>query len=214
MSISMSGWKIVNIIILAILVVGFILYKIEWRDYNIPTNDVLTDAVLKESGSTGAGDNPNDEEALHNLTVASENEIVSTFKSTENLRQLLLDKHLQASELLKTASLIHPKTKADLVSSTRASNSQTGGGGQQSELKPLDSYTSRSNSKVTDRTVFTDLPNHLGNTVLPENPYVCQMTEWQGGGGQLSSLNPLARGTAVPLNPLAVDCLLYTSRCV
>lgn len=158
----MNSLKLVATVIVAVLVVAFLIYKTKWRTNNVTTDDVIG----QESLDAGEGESYDDHRLYgiaDGIDANSENEIVSSYKATEGLRELLLNKHINASDLVKNEYLI-PKGLDFNKACERAKNVETGG-----LLKMMDTETSQPHGKINDKTTFTDMPNFFGvqNNSIP-----------------------------------------------
>lgn len=151
--------KKVATILAVILVVGFLLYRINWDTgrKNAPTNEIVSPEILRTSFTTR--DLETIENVANEICEGSEIEIEHSFKVTEDLRNKLLNNHIKASSLVKYSSLI-PK---DLDYRKDDNGQQVGGNGGDVRLKMMEVDTQVPNSKINERTDFTDLPDFFNN---------------------------------------------------
>ena len=163
----MDSLKLISILIFVSLIAGFLMYKTKWKDYNIDTQDYLPQHMAS-TNDLALDNQQNDyfDKISMDILSNTDNEIHSSYRDTENLRDMLLNNHLNASDLVKTSHLIPkdlnftnlPGTSANLptVNFTKSNK-------EQNILKIMDTNTTQSHSKISDKATFTNLPNFFGN---------------------------------------------------
>ena len=152
-------WKNVATILAVVLVVGFLLYRVNWDSdlKNTPTKEIIPYTMLNSSITTK--DIEVAEKLADEISKKSDIEIKTSFVAIEDLRNQLLNNHIKASSLVKNSSLI-PK---NLVVTPKNDNhtEQNGGNKQHRQriLKIMDVATQMPHSKINEPTEFTGLPN-------------------------------------------------------
>lgn len=151
MELNLIKKTIVVIILFAIL--GFIIYKITWQNNNIVTNSMIPIDSLNQ-----LSDNDDKQtydkfinEIQEQISQHSELEVLNSYKSTENLRNLLLENKLKATDIINSKHLLPPNI---VIPKTKLSHL--------TEIKPnVNINNMHQVANINHPTMITDMPNYF-----------------------------------------------------
>jgi hypothetical protein len=152
-------------IILVMAIVGFIVYKIYWKNNNVPTGEESLDQFPAEED-----DSPDYEQRLNSIQSEIERscdlEIKKCYQETKGLRELLLNKRIKASDVIDERHLLPEGIKIP-KENLRPSN-------------PVESDVSKTRQgacRVTEiNRAITELPDYFGNSIA--RPSVPTSDSW------------------------------------